>query len=859
MFALDKVTSGVASFMSYLRRLRASSAGILHGPREDIPEGHLPEVFEAQVSAFEEDGYRKSAVTYLDKTLTFAGLNNSANVLARLLLELLREKGGGRFDRPPLIAIFVPPSDVRIVALLAIFKIRAAYLPLEDSLPPRRIEKLLLSSGTQFLLYQTPQVQATLTEATGGIPHMRLINIEEVLGEADSSRKSANIKVEELLWAVDDNPVVCVLFTSGSTGTPKGVPIRTRSLLNRLRWQWRRFPFTETDKGCHKTSLLFVDSLTEIMGCLLQGIEVIILCKETTQNPQAFTSALINYDVSRIVLVPSHLDAIIAFLQAAGHRLESPSLKMVVSSGEALRLSTASNMFASFPDGCHLVNLYGSTETTGDVCYDVFEHAVSLEGQSANGIVSIGRPLANTSVMVLDDNMKPVGNGQIGGIYICGANIAEGYVDKDRSDSFVPNTVFTAPGYETLYKMGDNGTIINNKVYFQGRTDSQVKVRGHRVNLQEVDEILSGVAGLKQVMTLPYESKFGGVIPITFYCPETLESIEDRTLHDICVQRLPDYMIPRLCRLQSFPLQRHTGKVDRQMLLRIYDDRLHQCIPCQGEHLDTDQDILQFIASNISVPVSCLRPERSFFSNGGNSISAVSTVAEFNKRGYPLSLKDFLQASTIQDLVDTIQVGPKDDEGSGECDVSQHYEVCLLNESVNPESAITILAKGFHQKNPLDVLAGTSVESLERLVRSFWREICADDLSVVVVAKETQAIVGVTIVLDIRTHIEPVFDQLAVREINDAVEDPVKRKLVVEGGRWIDAILNAVDTSIPEQTSFAILGMMEDFVIDTARSREYDGIVTVNSHPVTMVCIGLLLREPTPNMANKIKRWCGEQ
>ena len=834
--SLQRLRATYFGFMRTLQRMHLNMIGVLQGHEVPIPDSTLFELFENQ---FEDEKFREGiAIMQDEKRMTFHELQREADAVAIKILHLF---GGDDKEQtiptlPKIFGLFTLPGHSRIAAMLGLLKLKCAYLPLDFTLPAERMAAILQESGVNYVICDNETTETALQTVIDINSEITAVNIVET-DKSHKMLKDAKF-LDQDEGKKENNPLVCVLYTSGSTGVPKGVPLYSRNVINRLTWQWKELPFTKEDVGCHKTSMLFVDSLNEILSCLLKGVPIVILPKSETTQPGSFVKAIQRFHISRLVLVPSHLNMLIEYLQATKYLDKVFSLRTIISSGEELSLKTAKQFFNVFPLRSVLFNLYGSTETTGDITYDKWESSEDVDCSSMQGVMSLGKPVYNTCVMILDESGAPCAEGNVGHVYVSGLNIVTQYANKTytKSNTFLPNSIFNKEGHGVLYSMGDVGMVKEGKLYYQGRCDGQVKVRGHRIDLHEIEQVVKDIDGVESCVVLPYKDINGYTLPVVFYLSKSGDSVTGQQMKSECERKLPKYALPRYMRLGTFPTQIQTGKIDRQRLLQLYRNKVtegHTNAKGDEQPLGKDQQILSILARNISLPVEDINVKLNFFENGGNSLSAVSTISDLESEGFSITLAKFVSVKSIKELL--------------ECDLSEGYDVVsslgsqyqavMLNSIPNKEQAIDVLTQGFIQKNPLDVLAQTTEKSFKRLVKSFWQEILTDDLSVVIVDKNTRNVVATSIVLDLRTEISPVFDKPEVAEINNMVEEPVKRKLLKHSGKWVDAILNAVDTSLAEDTALSILEMMEEYVIDVVKKGGYDGIVTVNSHPVTMVSI----------------------
>ncbi|KOB72627.1 Ebony, partial [Operophtera brumata] len=337
---------------------------------------------------------------------------------------------------------------------------------MEPSFPQARITHILSDAEPALVIYDECANPAMF--AGSGVP---AVSFNELLQEASSLSIEDPQEMEVLASSVT-NSIAIVLYTSGSTGVPKGVRIPYSAICNRLWWQFRIFPYSDTEVTCvWKTALTFVDSVTEIWGPLLHGRTLLVLSKETTRDPQKL--------VQRLVLVPTLLRSILMYLSLTPSEQPLEHLKLWVCSGETLSKELAAQFFKSFEgrNGYKLANFYGSTEVMGDVTYYVLEKAQQLDMFPTIPIARESEP---------------------GQVWVAGGNLASGYVGGQGAASFQDNPHAAHPDFGRLYRTGDFGTLEKGMILYAGRTDSQVKIRGHRVDLQEVDRAVAAVPGVEK-------------------------------------------------------------------------------------------------------------------------------------------------------------------------------------------------------------------------------------------------------------------------------------------------------------------------------------------------------------------------
>src|SRR5581483_6239550 len=334
---------------------------------------------------------------------TYREVNEEANRLARVL----QKRGLGEGS---LVGILLERSAAMVTALLAVLKAGAAYVPLDPAYPPERIRFVQEDAGLTGIIAEA----ATRDRVPDGASNV--VVLEECAEIAGESR-------ENLPGRVSSEQRAYVIYTSGSTGTPKGVEGTHRGAMNRFSWMWRTYPFQADEVCCQKTNLGFVDSIWEIFGPLLAGIANVILPPATVRDPEQFLQVLAEEGVSRIVLVPSQLRALLEHAPKLGERV--PGLKLWSCSGEALPGELAKRFAEAFP-GAKLLNIYGCSEVAADASWHEVE-----EGDDG-AWVPIGKPISNTQIYVVDEYGNPVPVGVRGEIYVGGEGLARGYLNRGK-------------------------------------------------------------------------------------------------------------------------------------------------------------------------------------------------------------------------------------------------------------------------------------------------------------------------------------------------------------------------------------------------------------------------------------------
>ena len=544
------------------------------------PFENLQEKFERQVVQAPD----AVAVVFENQQLTFAELNTRANKLAHYL-----RNAGVEAEAP--VAVFLERSVDMIVALLGVIKAGSAWVPLDVSYPKERVAYVLEDSKARVVL-----------------THEKW---RAVLTDSDCLLISLDSDWEQIENESDANPVTTataesaayVIYTSGSTGKPKGVVGLHGATVNRLEWMYRRYPFASDEVCCQKTSLSFVDSIWEIFGPLLGGVPLVIFAEDVVKDVERFIDALEKSSVTRLVLVPSLLRAMLATGDGIGQRLAR--LKSWTSSGEALPPPLADSFRRHFPDAT-LLNLYGSSEVAADVTY----YEVTQTGLPD---IPLGRPIANTRVYILDSNLEPVPVGVTGEIYIGGMNVARGYLGRPEltAEKFIASPL--DPG-QRLYQTGDLGRFLKTgDIEYRGRTDHQVKIRGSRIELGEIQSALDTHPDIRASIVLAQDDALGEK-RLTAYVLSRGRKTGNREIRSFLSKKLPEFMIPTsVIVLEEFP-KTASGKVDRLSLPQPADVREDGIAP---RNL-TEEIVAGLLAEILKVEDIGINDD--FFELGGHSL-----------------------------------------------------------------------------------------------------------------------------------------------------------------------------------------------------------------------------------------------
>lgn len=567
----------------------------------------VPDLFEAQVAQTPD----ATAVTFGTQTLTYAQLNQQANRLAHYL----RQQGVGL---ETLVGINVERSLEMVVALLAVLKAGGAYLPLDPDYPDSRQPFILADSQLRFLL--TKQARA----ADWPAEQLHIINLDAIgpeLAQQSSQNPTPLATADSLAY---------VIYTSGSTGQPKGVLLPHEGIANLTAVQQEWAQVGPGSQILQFATLNFDGSVWEIFPPLCLGATVHLHKLETLLNANALLALLAEKQISLATLPP----ALLGSLPPA----DLPHLRTLLSVGEAC----PPHVVAQWAPGRTFINGYGPTECTV---------AVTLAAiQPEDGHITIGRPIANKKLYILDEKQQLVPMGMSGELCVGGVGLAKGYLNQPELTAvrFIPNPFDDDP-HGRLYRTGDRVRYLpDGRLEYLGRLDNQIKLRGFRIELEEIETHLTQQAGVAEGVVVLREDTPGDKQLVAYYRPDTAvaDSLDSITLRNQLRGRLPSYMVPsRLVSLSSFPLTAN-GKIDRQALPVPPPLAPTQIVPPSNELEKTIATIWQDLLQIETVSI-----EDNFFDLGGHSLLSMrvsSKLQQALKRDIPIVL--MFQYPTIKSL-----------------------------------------------------------------------------------------------------------------------------------------------------------------------------------------------------------------
>jgi len=560
----------------------------------------------------------KIAVKYKDSSISYGELNEKANQFAHYLIENKVKPGD-------TIALAVDRSAELLISLLAIMKTGAAYVPIDPEYPLKRIDYMLEDSEAKLLIISQKYKSRF---SSGGTKEIVLEEIYPELINFPTNDPEVKVKGTDLAY---------VIYTSGSTGKPKGIAIEHHSLCNFLCSMQKEPGISAQDKLLAVTTISFDISGLELYLPLISGAELLITDADTAKDPREMLDLIRTEKVSIMQATPSTWRMMVE--SNWNERLELKAL----CGGEALSKDLAEALLSLCTS---LWNMYGPTETT------IWSAVKQIKDNDAQ--ISIGHPIANTQIYILDQNLRPLPAGRSGEIYIGGAGLARAYLNKPEltAKSFIQNPISPEIS-ERIYRSGDLGKFLDNgEVQCFGRVDNQVKIRGFRIELGAIEEALNEQDKVKESLVIAREDRPGNQRLVAYIIPESddnnLNSHQIASWKQGIKELLPPYMIPGdFVILNKFPLLPN-GKIDRKSLPKPNEGILENKKPALPI---TQTEKLIAGIWKIVLAVESVALNDDFFDLGGHSLLAVQVMTRLEKEtGVKLPITTLFKVSGLVDF-----------------------------------------------------------------------------------------------------------------------------------------------------------------------------------------------------------------
>jgi tyrocidine synthetase-3 len=592
---------------------------------------------ETIISLFEKQATKtpdKIAVRYEEHEITYKELEEQSGQLATYL----HEQGLKSND---FVGVFMDRSIEMMVTILAIQKAGGTYVPIDPDYPRDRIkymvEDSIVQGNTNKRNYIITQefLKNTLEEI---VPEG--VEIIALMANWEENTVISNIERKDL-DPVSPNGVAYIIYTSGSTGKPKGVMVEHRNVVSLLKNEKTHFDFNENDVWTMFHSYCFDFSVWEMYGALLFGGELIMVSKEITKDPKLFANLLFENGVTVLNQTPQ---AFYVLQESYVSLFPNTKIRYVIFGGEALNPLKLRTWHTSYP-GTKLINMYGITETTVHVTYKEIGVA-----EINSGLSNIGTALPTLHCYILNEYQKPVPIGVHGELFVSGAGVARGYLNREdlSLERFIQNPSDANDSFK-VYRTGDKARwLANGDIEYLGRIDDQVKVRGYRIELGEIEATLNEFFEIEKSVVIA--KMHAGNNQLIAYCKQLSKEkeLDLKELRAHLSKSLPDYMIPAfILPIDEIPITSN-GKVDRKKLsareLEINSSNTYVPPATEIERLVTD-----IWKEALAIPKIGVKDN--FFTLGGDSIKAIKLIYKINDLlGSDLHVADMYAHQTIEEL-----------------------------------------------------------------------------------------------------------------------------------------------------------------------------------------------------------------
>ncbi|HEY6285710.1 MAG TPA: non-ribosomal peptide synthetase [Ktedonobacteraceae bacterium] len=554
------------------------------------------------------------ALTSGKQTLSYGELNRKANQLGHYLKTLGAHEG-------TLIGLCVERSLDMVVGLLGILKVGAAYVPLDPDYPTERLSFMLQDSRVPILITQRRLAARFLPAQT------KIICL-------DSDKTQLNQQnIDDPASSITASSLAYIIYTSGSTGQPKGVQITHGSLLNLIFWHRRAFEIIASDRATQIASPAFDATVWELWPYLTCGASVHLIEEDTKLTPELVRDWLVEQNIT-VTFLPTPLAESVLWLDWPA----TTSLRLLLTGADILHYYPSPDLpFA-------LINNYGPTEATV-----VATSGCILPDKQAEALPTIGHPIDNTQIYILNEQLQQVPIGVQGEVYIGGAGLALGYLNRPEltREKFIPHPFSDDPNAR-VYKTGDLACYLpDGHLSFIGRTDHQIKIRGYRIEPNEIIAALDRHPAIQKSVVVAHEDTSGEkrLVAYVVFTPEGEVTVS--TLRDALSESLPDYMVPNLfVSLEELPVN-HSGKIDRTALPAPNATNTLRDTGTVVPTTPTEERVAEIVATLLGMHQISI--DDNFFMLGGHSLLGTQVIMRVvDAFGVDMPLRTIFEAPTVR-------------------------------------------------------------------------------------------------------------------------------------------------------------------------------------------------------------------
>ena len=568
-----------------------------------------------------------TAIEWLEEKISYRQLNNMANQLAKKLAE----RGIGYQDT---VAILLERGYMQMVSMLGIMKLGAVYVPIDPQYPQERMDYILDDCRSKVIV-----TDHSIEEKLHSTIETFLIDEEENQLDRDDD---TGIESEYSPKEFHSEDLIYMIYTSGSTGKPKGTLLKHRNVVRVVK-NTNYIDINQNDRVMQISNYVFDCSVFDIYSALLNGACLVIIPRETSLDIPLLADFINEKKISAFCISTA------LFHMLVDWKAESlKDVRKIIVAGEQLSLTHAKKAVNTIGKG-KLINAYGPTESA------VFATYYPVDEIEDVSIVPIGYPLANTTVYVVDEKKQLVPINVAGELCLGGDGIAKGYLNRDDLTAEKFTTLDVADG-KRVYCTGDRVMWNSSKeLVFLGRIDYQIKLRGFRVELGEVERMINSLDGIKNVVVTADKDHLGTLFMTAYYTVKDdrqKDQYDEEYLRNALSSILPEYMIPsKYMLLKEFPLN-FSGKVDRKALPKVTD---HGKKVSLKEEPRTPLERVILEAMEKILNVSDMGIKDNFFHSGGQSIKAIALVKELFSQGVEIKVNEIFQYQTVEKIAASIE------------------------------------------------------------------------------------------------------------------------------------------------------------------------------------------------------------
>lgn len=603
------------------------------------------------------------AIEWMDEIITYKQLNNMANQLA----QLLKAENVGYQDMVPIL---LERGPRQMISMLGIMKLGAIYIPVDPKYPQERIDYILEDCKSSILL-----TEGDLEEKVKG--DMKIIKLDDAdyaLAPDNNSPIESPLTPEQM----NSEDLIYAIYTSGSTGKPKGTLLKHKNVVRVVK-NTNYIDVTKEDRVMQISNYVFDCSVFDIYSALLNSACLVIIPRETALEIPSLADFIKEKKISAFCISTALFHMLVDWKPEA-----LMDVRKVIVAGEQISLAHAKKTIEVIGKD-KLINCYGPTESA------VFATYYAINDLSDASIVPIGAPLANTTVYVTDENQNLLPINVVGELCLGGDGIGKGYLNQEEltNEKFISLEV---AGGKRVYRTGDRVMWnTDRELIFLGRMDFQIKLRGFRVELGEVERHIEGIDGIKNVVVTADTDNLGTLFMTAYYTVDNYsekDKFGESYIRNILENKLPEYMIPtKYMLLKQFPLN-FSGKVDRKALPKV-ENTVEQTVTAKDKpRTKTETIILEAMKKILDVEELGIRDD--FFRCGGQSIKAIALVKELSRQGITIKVNEVFVNQTVEKIAATIEPYEEVSESYEECEVLSDI---TINEMQVKETIKSILER----------------------------------------------------------------------------------------------------------------------------------------------------------------------